>query len=48
MTQVLGDAGFEAVQLTQLADEDSHAARRGKEWLGVWRLKRGGGGTPRM
>jgi len=37
--QILGDAGFEAVSLAPVPDELSHAARRGKEWLGRWRIK---------
>ena len=43
--QILGDAGFEATELAPVPDELSHAARRGKEWLGKWRVK---GATPRM
>ena len=46
--QVLGDAGFEPVELTALAGEDSHAARRGKEWLGKWRLRKGVADAPRL
>ena len=36
---VLGEAGFAAVELAPVPDAQSHAARRGKEWLGTWRLR---------
>jgi len=35
----LGEAGFEAIELAPVPDALSHAARRGKEWLGKWRIK---------
>jgi hypothetical protein len=45
--QLLGDAGFEAVELAPVPDELSHAARRGKEWLGKWR-RRPDAAAPKM
>jgi hypothetical protein len=45
--QVLGEAGFEAVELAPVPDAQSHVARRGKEWLGTWRLRREAA-APRM
>jgi hypothetical protein len=44
--RVLGEAGLEPVELQAVPDELSHSARRGKEWLGRWRVK--GSGPPRL